>query len=94
MKRILVTIMNVSMMAVPGFYFYKNSLQHDWEYKMLLITIPVLTIKLITTISGKGAGVFDLFFDEKHTLGKRKKRKENRGYQPVSDPMRSDDGMF
>jgi hypothetical protein len=85
LKRILMVVVNFTMLGLPGFYFYKNSLNHSWEYSMLLIAIPVLTIKLITTISGRGAGVFDLFFDEKHTI---KSRKRKRDYQPVNDPMR------
>lgn len=94
LKRILMVVINFAMLSLPGFYFYKNSMNHGWEYTMLLIAVPVLTVKLITTISGKGSSVFDLFFDEAHTIGKRnKKRQPNQSYRTVNDPMR-DDGMF
>lgn len=91
LKRIFMVVVNFAMLSLPGFYFYKNSLSHGWEYTMLLIAIPVLTIKLITTISGKGANVFDLIFDEKHTtkFHKGKKGTEPRSHRPA-DPMRTD----
>lgn len=90
LKRILMVAINFAMLGLPGFYFYKNSLGHSWEYTMLLIAVPILTIKLITTISGRGAGVFDLFFDEKHTTSAKPKRP----YRPVTDPMKSSSDMF